>query len=505
MIQETIPVLEIKNFKKEYPGIKALQEVSVSFNPREIHGLVGENGAGKSTLIKILAGVVKADAGEVYIRGKKAELSSGRDSRRSGLSFIHQELNLIDFFNAPENIFLGHPYPNTSIGTISWKSLHAKARSILDKLKVEIPLNVPVGRLSTVNRSMVAIARAFAESASIYFMDEPTTALTDNEKSRFFSVIQNLKEMGATVIYVSHHLDEILSITDRVTVLRDGRVVGTQKTAELDKAGLIRMMIGRDIDSAFPGKKDGAGITGLRNRSVLNVERLSGNKIKNVSFTLHKGEILGIAGLVGSGRSELLKLLYGTASITGGRIELDNRRYFHSSPRESIKNGIVYVPEERRAQGLVPNRSIYENITLVHLNKLSWGPFLNHSRNRIESEKIGKSVKLRTSNYNNPVKTLSGGNQQKVVFAKYLLYKPLVIMLDEPTRGVDIGARYEIYSVIRDLAGQGAAILLASSDFTELLGLSDRLLVLHAGRQTKLLDNVDLNEEKVFSLCYGRN
>ncbi|RKX79420.1 MAG: D-xylose ABC transporter ATP-binding protein [Spirochaetes bacterium] len=499
MSKEKDIALEIRGLDKTYPGVHALKNVSLSFRKGEIHGLIGENGAGKSTLVKILAGVVKADAGSIFINGNTAEIKSSRDARNLGLSFIHQELNLVDFLNACENIFLGHPYPRTPWGTISWKKLKQKALSILEKLGAKIPLNVPVLKLSAVNKSMVEIARAFAEEASIYFMDEPTTSLTENEKKRLFSVIQNLKSMGCTIVYISHQLDDVLDLAERVTVMRDGSIIETVDTENTTKEKLIYLMTGKDLSSVYPAKNAVAG------EIVLQAEALSGAGINNVSFKLRRGEIIGIAGLVGSGRTELLKLIFGIERITGGNLIFRDCPFRPVSPKHSIRNRIVYLPEERRTQGLILNRSIYENITLVYLHELSSGPFLHHERNKIESEKIGESVRLKTSDYNNPVNTLSGGNQQKVLFAKYLLRKPEVLLLDEPTRGVDVGARFEIYNVIQDFAQQGTGILLVSSDFTELIGLSDKLLVLFEGNQIALIENRGLSEENLLIYCYGRN
>ena len=490
--------LELRRIVKRYPGVLALNQVSLSINKGEVHGLIGENGAGKSTLIKILAGVTQADEGRIFLDGNQVQIRSGRDAHRLGLSFIHQELNLIPYLNGPENVFLGHTYPRNPFGTISWKKLRQKTKSIFDRLRVNIPLNLPVSRLPSGNQAMVAIARAFAVSASIYFMDEPTAALTDHEKDQLFAVIQALKQEGATIVYVSHQLEEIAQLTDRVTVMRDGTVVGTWNTENLDQESMIRKMIGRDLVSAFPPRKSKAG------EVVLEVNGLKGALVDGVSFKLRRGEILGIAGLVGAGRTELLRMLFGVDAVTAGSILLNGRPFTPRSPWDSIDKGIVLVPEERRTQGLVLGRSVYENISLVYLKQLARGLFVDRQNERAEAERIGESVKLKAAGYHLPVRNLSGGNQQKVVFAKCLLRRPLVLLLDEPTRGVDVGARFEIYSVIRDMAAEGAAILLASSDFSELLGLSDRLLVLHRGEQKGLIAGEGLDQERLLSYCYGR-
>ena len=491
------PVLELREIVKDYPGIRALDHVSMIFGKGEIHGLLGENGAGKSTLIKILAGVVKADDGKIFMHGEQKKISSGRDASHSGLSFIHQELNLVSFFNAVENIFLGHSYPKTPWGTISWKKLQEKAALILERLKVTIPLDVPVKYLAPGEQAMVAIARAFAESASIYCMDEPTTSLTEHEKNTLFAVIRNLKSMGATVLYVSHDLDDVMALTDRVTIMRDSKVVGTWNTEALSKDEIISKMIGRDITSAFPPK------TATIKDVVLSVSGLSSEKVREISFDLHAGEIFGIAGLLGSGRTEVLRTIYGIDRITQGSLILQGHEFHPVSPKNSIQKGIVLVPEERRSQGLLLQRSIYENISLVYLHELSNGPFLNRSVERREAENIGRSVNLKATDYRYHVSTLSGGNQQKVVFAKSLLRQPVVLMLDEPTKGVDVGARFEIYSVVQEMAARGTAVLLVSSDFPELLGLADRILILCEGQQTHIIENRDLEQETLLKYCYG--
>jgi ribose transport system ATP-binding protein len=494
------PALQVRGIRKDYPGVRVLAGVDLDFRAGEIHGLIGENGAGKSTLIKILAGIVRADEGRILVNGQTVEIHTSRDARRHGLSFIHQELNLIEYQNAAENIFLGHPYPRTPWGTVSWKKLRARAAAILKELALDIPLDVPVTRLSTVHRSMVAIARAFAESATLYFMDEPTTSLSDVEKRALFDVIRTLAARGSTVVYVSHALGEILDLTDRVSVMRDGLVIDTASTAQTSRARLISLMTGRDMNTLFPprvGKPPGTD-------ALLTVESLSGPGVHGVSFALRSGEILGVAGLVGSGRTELLRAMFGVTRAQSGAMRLGGAPFRPRSPGASIRQGVACVPEERRSQGLVLGRSVVENMSLVHMRSLSRGVFVDRRKADLAARALGASVKLKSANYKGTVATLSGGNQQKVVFAKYMLGRPRVFMLDEPTKGVDVGARYEIYTVIRDLAGQGSGIILVSSDFSELIGLSDRILVLYEGRQAFLLENRDLDEERLLTFCYGR-
>jgi len=495
---QDVDALKLINLGKSYPGVQALKGVNLSFRKGEVHGLIGENGAGKSTLIKILAGVVKPDTGEVYVGGQSVEIKNSENASRAGLCFIHQELNLVDYFNVMENIFLGHSYPLKIGPIIDWKVLKRKGEEILEQLQVKIPLKVPVSYLSAVDRAMVAIARGFAVSGDIYFMDEPATALTDIEKEKLFTVIGNLKNQGKTVIYVSHNLDDVLRISDRITVMRDGTVVDCRPTGEMTRDSIISSMIGRTLESTFPGKNSNSG------QSVFKGVRINNNHIHNIDMEVHAGEILGIGGLVGSGRTELLELIYGVSSLKSGHMYLDKEEYKPTSPKAAIARGIVLVPEERRKQGLVLNRSIYDNISLMSLDHLAEAGFLNHKKLKRKSEEAGSNVRLKTPNYFNHTGTLSGGNQQKVVFAKTVLKTPKLLMLDEPTKGVDVGARFEIYSIIRELAAMGTAIIIVSSDFNEMLGLADKILFIKEGKQTFTIKNNNMDQERYLNYCYGR-
>jgi len=490
--------LRIEQLKKSYPGVQALKGVSLEFNTGEVHGLIGENGAGKSTLIKILAGIVKADAGTIFIKGEEVSIRSSKDSSAHRLSFIHQELNLVTYFNAMENIFLGHDYPRKYGLLVDWKRLKAKTEEITQTLQVEFPLMRPVSYLSAVDRAMVAIARAFAVAGDVYFMDEPATALTDIEKEKLFKVIRTLKEAGKTVIYVSHNLDDVLQITDRITVMRDGQVVGCSKTSEFTKDSLISRMIGKDLVSAFPEQRGTIG------EHLLRVSNLSNSHVQGISFELRAGEILGIGGLVGSGRTELLESIFGARAISGGTMELQGKDYHPTSPRDAIERAVVLVPEERRKQGLILSRSIYENISLMSLSDLSTAGFLDHARIRKQTLQAGSAVRLKSEDYTNHVETLSGGNQQKVVFARTTLQKPSILMLDEPSKGVDVGARFEIYSIIRELAASGTGVILVSSDFNEVLGLADRILFIKEGQMTCTKENTNMQQEAYLNHCYGR-
>ena len=498
MSDKDMNVLEIRNLEKNFPGVKALKQVDLSFQRGEVHGLMGENGAGKSTLIKSLAGIIRPDAGEIYIKGKRFEIRNSKDAGNAGLCFIHQELNLVTYFNAMENIFLGHTYPRRLGPLVDWKILRDKTRNIMRQLQVDIPLDVPVSYLSAVDRAMVAIARAFAVDGDIYFMDEPATALTDVEKEKLFSVIENLKNQGKTVVYVSHNLDDVLRITDRITVMRDGSVVECRSTSEMTKDSLIASMIGRALDSAFPEKTASLGDV------VFQAEGISNDSVSGIDFKVQSGEILGIGGLVGSGRTELLELIFGVTSSKEGKMFLNGEPYAPASPKKAIERGVVLVPEERRKLGLVLNRSIFENISLMSLDQLSCCGFLKNSQLKKAAQTAGRDVNLKTADYLNHVGTLSGGNQQKVVFAKTVLNPPQLLLLDEPSKGVDVGARFEIYSIIQELAARGTAVILVSSDFNEFLGLADRILFLNEGTQHRIIENRNMDQERYLNYCYGR-
>ncbi len=491
-------VLRIEHLHKSYPGVKALKGVDVSFNSGEVHGLIGENGAGKSTLIKILAGIVKSDSGSIFIKDKEVSIKSSKDSAAHGLSFIHQELNLVSYFNAMENIFLGHPYPRKFGPLVDWKLLEKQTKQIIDTLQVSFPLDIPVSYLSAVDRAMVTIARAFAVAGDVYLMDEPATALTNIEKEKLFSVIKNLKDQGKTIVYVSHNLDDVLQITDRVTVMRDGTVVECRKTSDMTKDSLISSMIGKDLKSAFPERIETVG------EKLLSVSHLTNSHVHDISFELRAGEILGIGGLVGSGRTELLESIFGSRSLISGEMKLEETPFHPASPRDAIDRGVVLVPEEKRKQGLVLSRSIYENISLMSLSDLSTAGFLDHAAIQKRSTEAGKKVRLKNGNYKNHVSTLSGGNQQKVVLAKTVLQKPKILMLDEPSKGVDVGARFEIYTIIRELVASGTGVILVSSDFNEILGLADRILFIKDGNTTFVKENKNIHQEAYLNYCYGR-
>jgi ribose transport system ATP-binding protein len=505
---DAVPLLALRAATKRYNGIPALLNASLDLLSGEVHALMGENGAGKSTLIKLLAGVIAADSIQLTLRGESTTIPDPQAAYRLGLRFIYQELNVVPQLSAAENIFLNQPYPTRLGMFISWRHLHDEAKAALESIGAgHIATNSPMARLSPGDQMLVCIARAFlsadGSSASIYIMDEPTAALSRHEVESLFRVIGNLRQQECAILYVSHRMDEIFTIADRVTVLRDGQVIASQPIAEVTPDELISQMIGRKLQSAFPPRQ--ANSEDKRDSSpVLEVNQLTTHDLRDISFELHMGEILGVAGLVGSGRTELLRALMGVDRPSQGEMRLDAQPIKRRTPTNAWHNGIVYVPEERRAQGLILSRSISDNITLPHLRYFSHlGIFQDRPAESRLTRDLGAAVNLRSTGHRQHTRELSGGNQQKVVFARALARSPRVMLLDEPTRGIDMGAKFDIYSLIRQASASGAGILMVSSDLPELIGLCDRILVMRRGQLVNTVEAAELTEEKLLALCYG--
>jgi ABC-type sugar transport system ATPase subunit len=495
-------LFSITGASKAYNGIPALIDAALDLRAGEVHALMGENGAGKSTLIKLIAGVTAADSLHVEMRGQPVSIHTPQDAFRLGLRFIHQELNIVRQLSAAENIFLSQPYPTWAGMLVRWQALNERARRVLSELGVtHIDPRAPMGTLSPGDQMLVSIARAFAgdETAAIYVMDEPTAALSGEEVALLFAVIGRLRERGSAVLYVSHRMDEIFRIADRVTVMRDGRVIDTLNIAQTSPAELIRLMTGRDLQHVYPPRE-----APHSDQPRLEVRQLRTNAIHDTSFTLRAGEIIGVAGLNGSGRTELLRALIGADRQLGGTLLLDGEPVRWLSPALAWRRRIAFVPEERRSQGLILSRSISNNITLPQLRHFSHaGIFLDHRGERAASLHLGESVRLKASSPAQTVRQLSGGNQQKVVFARALAQPPKVLLLDEPTRGVDVGAKYDIYALVRQISARGTGILMVSSELPELIGMADRLLIMRGGRLVDDLPNENLTEGDLLSLCYG--
>lgn len=486
-------ILALKNISKEFPGVKALDNVSLNAYKGEAMALLGENGAGKSTLIKIIGGAYKKDSGEIYIHDKLADISSVNDAKKNKIAVIHQELNLIPNMSIAENIYLGRE-PKTSLGMIDKKKMNDDADFYLKKLGIDIDTKLPVKRLSIASQQMVEIAKALSMDAEIIIMDEPTDALTDKEVDKLFEIIKELKQQDKAIIYISHRLIEIFEICEKVTVLRDGQLIAETSVADIDEDKLINMMVGRNIDEQFPY------IPKQTDENILTVENLTNEHIKDVSFTLDKGEILGISGLVGAGRTELAKTLYGFYKKDSGRVILAGNEINPKSPKDALALGISYVSEDRKKDGLVLIMNVKHNITLSALEKMSSPFMIDYSKENDIAQHYKDKMNIKTPNLNQKIKNLSGGNQQKVSIAKGLVKEPEILILDEPTRGVDVGAKFEIYELINKLKSEGKAIIMISSEMPELLGMSDRILVMHEGIVKGELQRDQASQESIMKL-----
>ena len=485
------PLLALHDIRKTYPGVVALDGVDFDLRRGEVHGLVGENGAGKSTLLKIIGGVEHPDRGSIALEGEAIRLASPHEAQTAGIRVIHQEFNLFPALSVSENIALDH-LPNHR-GWVDRRAVRAQARAALDRLGVELPLETRIDRLGVADQQLTEIARALSARARVLVMDEPTAALTDHEIEALFRIVRSLRAEGVGVIFVSHRMEEVLDLSDRVTVMRDGRVVG--ETAEPTRDQIIRLMVGRDVSELYPESASEVG------SPVLELDRLSvTGRFEDVSFAVGRGEVVGLAGVVGAGRTSLGMALFGLLRPTAGTIRLEGRRVAPRTPRQAIKLGIGYVPEDRKLLGLVLMLSIRHNEThpiLPWLSRLGW---IDQRRERATVDRRIGQLGVKTPSVDAEVLHLSGGNQQKVLLGKWLEIGPRLLILDEPTRGVDVGAKAEIYQLIADLAQRGVAILLISSDLPELLGLSDRVVVLREARQLAVLPRAAATQERVLSL-----
>lgn len=490
-------ILEMKNISKAFYGVQALNNVDFSVLRGETHILLGENGAGKSTLVKILSGAYHKDAGEIFFDGEQIEISTPLDAQRKGISIIYQEFNLIPGLSVAENIFLGRE-PVKGNRLINWRVLNENAKAILDKLHADVSPTALVATLSVAEQQFVEIAKALSFGAKLIIMDEPSATLTPAEIDRLFAVIRDLKRAGVSIIYISHHLDEIFEIGDRVTVLRDGELVATDDIKNVTKDMIIRWMVGRDLTNTYPPRTTTPG------EVVLEVQNLSRRgELHDISFHLRRGEILGIAGLVGSGRTELVRALYGADPIDSGEIKLHGRTLAIKTPKQSIKNGIGFLPEDRKQEGLVLEQSVKNNVTLANLVKVVKNGIISGSAEKAAVDEYVRNLGIRTVNQQVLIKNLSGGNQQKVVLAKWLFTDSDILIFDEPTRGIDVGAKYEIYQLMNRLTEQGKSVIMVSSELPEIIGMSDRVLVLHNGRITGEYTRDQFDQELIMKNAAG--
>ena len=501
-------ILDVKNVTKKFPGVTALSDVSIQIKRGEIHGLCGENGAGKSTLMKILSGVYPYGTyeGSINYEGDELKLEnrSIRQATEQGIAIVYQELTLVPTMTVGENVFLGkEPLEN---GVINWNKLYADTNKILSQYKLDVQSQAIVKNLGVGKMQMVEIAKALSENAKVLILDEPTSALTEAEIDKLMEILRILKEHGVTCIYISHKLAEFFRITDTVTVLRDGKAVTTQPTQDLTEERLVHFMVGREMKERFPkgNRRPGEVIFEVEDLHAEDPHESGRKVINGVDLNLRKGEILGIAGLMGSGRTELVTTIFGEyGKITNGKIKLENKELTINNARDAIEQGISLVPEDRKGQGLILINSIFKNISLPNLNQFAGFFRIDKDAELKASLQQATSLAIKAPNLQVNAETLSGGNQQKVVIAKWLMSKPKVLIMDDPTRGVDVGAKYEIYKLMNQLAEKGVSIIMISSELEEVMGMSDRVMVMHEGRSNGTLDVAEATQEKIMALATG--
>ena len=491
-----VPILEMKGITKRFPGVLALDHVDLTVYPGQVLALVGENGAGKSTLMKVLSGVHQMDEGEILMEGKPVKIENPLASQLMGISIIYQELSVLDNMNIAENIFLGREKRMGKL-FVDKKAMHAQARALLDEVGLDMDTHVMAGELSTAQKQMVEVAKALSFNSKIIIMDEPTSSLTETETDILFSIIRKLRDKGVAIVFISHKLAEIFAITDEVAILRDGVSAGRMVTEGCTENDIIKAMVGRDVDDLYA--KQAAPIGDV----VLEVKNLSTKGfLKDINFKLHAGEILGFAGLVGAGRSEVMRAVFGIDPKETGEIYIKGQKVEIKTPADALAHGMGFVPEDRKLQGLVLGMSVGKNTTLAALKAVAnKAGFLNHKLEKEMADKFVKALEVKTPSNDQLVKNLSGGNQQKVVIAKWLANNPDILILDEPTRGIDVGAKKEIHQLMSDLANQGVAIIMISSELPEVLGMSDRVVVMHEGHIKGELDRSEADQVSIMKMA----
>ncbi len=493
---DTKYVLEMIDICKEFPGVKALDKVQLKVRPGTVHALMGENGAGKSTLMKCLFGVYIEDAGDIFIEGEKSKFSSPKQAMDNGVAMVHQELNQVLQRNVMDNIWLGR-YPGKA-GIVSEKGMYDETKKILDELDIDIDPRIKMAKLSVSQRQMVEIAKAVSYNAKILVLDEPTSSLTNEEVNHLFKIINKLRDKGCGIIYISHKMEEILQISDDVTIMRDGKWIDTIQAKDLTTNKIIKLMVGRDLTNRFPPKIN------KPEDVILEVKNLTGTyqpSVREVSFELRKGEILGIAGLVGSKRTELLETIFGIAKHSEGEIILHGKKVENSDSRKAIKNGFALLTEERRSTGIFGQLDIKFNTMIANIDRYSKFGVLDNKKMTEDTKWTIDSMKVKTPNQKTLIRSLSGGNQQKVIIGRWLLTNPEILLLDEPTRGIDVGAKYEIYQLIIDLANKGKGVIVVSSEMPELLGICDRILVMSNGKVAGIGDADKLSQEDIMTMA----
>ncbi len=497
MSSENKTVLQMRGISKTFGTNKVLNNVQFELKKGEIHALLGENGAGKSTLLNIMTGTFRADSGEILLDGKNVEMKNMTMARDMGIVRVHQELQLVREMTVGQNIFLGRE-PGTKTGTIAYEEIFERADEILKKLDADFSSRAIVSSLSTAQQQMIEISKALLQDFTVLALDEPTSSLTNNEIEKLMQTLANLRSQGKSIIYISHRMEEIFRITDRATVFRDGQYIGTVETSKTDKAELIRMMVGRNIaDQRFNE------VSHRQEEVALEVKHLSGRGFRDVSFQLHKGEVLGFAGLVGAGRTEVMRAVFGIDRHTAGEILVDGQKALINKPLDAQKKGIMLIPEDRKYQGMVGILSNRANIVLSSLKKYVRHGILNHAYIKQDAVKYMEQLQVSPNDEEYETGRLSGGNQQKVVIARTMNADPDILILDEPTRGIDINVKFEIYKLVRKFAEEGKAVIMISSELPEVISLSDRVIVMYEGKVTGELDSSELTEEKIMMYAMG--
>ena len=500
-VEEADGFLRLVGISKSFPGVKALNNVHLNVHKGEVHGLVGENGAGKSTLMKILSGAYIKDDGEIFWQGEKVEICKPKDSEKLGIAIIYQEFNLVPQLSISENIWLGRePLVNKTLQLIDWTEMHKRTQQLLDELELDFDPKRPVAGLGVASQQMVEIAKALSLNAKLLIMDEPTSALSKNEVDQLFSVIKSLKEKDVSIIYISHHLEEVFEICDRGTVLRDGNFVATIDPKQTSKNELIKLMVGRTLDQQYPKVK------AERGEEVLRVEHLNREGVlKDINFSAYAGEVLGISGLVGSGRTELVKAIFGADPIDSGKIFIYGKEVQITSPQSAIAAGMGLLPEDRKYEGLVLKLSVKQNVSMASLDKLLKRGMLQLNIEKSKVLDFIDKLRILTPSIEKEVQYLSGGNQQKVVLAKWLASQSRILIFDEPTRGIDVGAKVEVYNLMNELVKNGVAVIMVSSEMPEILGMSDRIMVINQGELACILNFEEATQEKILSAAMGVN
>lgn len=492
-------LLEVLNVSKGFPGVVALANVQLRVRPGTVLALMGENGAGKSTLMKIIAGIYQPDSGELRLKGRPVTFATPLAALQAGIAMIHQELNLMPHMSIAENIWIGREQQNR-LGLIDHREMHRCTAALLARLRIDLDPEEQVGNLSIAERQMVEIAKAVSYDSDVLIMDEPTSAITDKEVAHLFSIIADLKAQGKGIVYITHKMNEVFAIADEVAVFRDGAYIGLQRADSLDGDSLISMMVGRELSQLFPQREKPIGELLLKVRDL----RLDG-VFAGVSFDLHAGEILGIAGLMGSGRTNVAETLFGITPSDGGEIVLDGQPLRIGDPHRAIEKGLALLTEDRKLSGLFPCLSVLENMEVAVLPHYAGGGFVQQKALRALCEDMCRKLRVKTPSLEQCIDTLSGGNQQKALLARWLMTQPRILILDEPTRGIDVGAKAEIYRLIASLAAEGMAVIMISSELPEVLGMSDRVMVMHEGQLMGTLDRNEATQERVMQLASGLN